>query len=132
MPATSENFAAFVGILKGLEFTLEQSSVVRVNKKCKNIELGSDSENYVTRRLFSDGTALEVSSRDLVVASYGYRSVLFALPNPSMKRPVSPVNNIVFSSYAPELAQRISNTFHKTLAAALVLVMGSWLQLPLK
>ena len=78
--ATSKPFAAFVGILKGLESTLEQSSVVRVNKKCKNIELSSDSENCVTKRFFS-----EVSSRFLVVASDVYRSVLCALPNPPVR-----------------------------------------------
>lgn len=109
-------------ILEGLESMLDQSCVVRVNKKCQTVELNSN--DYVTKIFFSDETTLEVSPRDLVVASDGYRSILCATLNPNMKRPASPVNEIVSSTFAPKLARRIGNTFHKTVCCSAGLGYG--------
>ena len=87
--------------------------MVCLNKKHRNVQLISE-ESYVTKTFFSDGKTLEVSRRDLLIASDGYRSILCATTNPNMEWQVSLVNKIVFSIYAPELAWRIDNTFHKT------------------
>lgn len=120
------------GILNALEATLEQldtmgtGRVQRVYKNCSNVLLSKDSlqRDYVRAIMFSDGSSIKVSERDLVLGCDGVHSKLCLALNKDMERPISQVNEIVTSTHAPQLVQKLGNTFHKTVCMECGLAYG--------
>lgn len=111
-------------LIRGLEETLfKQTNVcIRYDKKCISVETKDD---HVVKLLLNDGAFYEVRKNDLVVGSDGYRSVLcHAINTCTLHRPTSQVFELVTSIVAPELAEKLSGTFHKILLSSKGLAFG--------
>lgn len=112
-------------LIRGLENTLlfKQKKVsISYDKQCISVET---KDNRVVKLLLDDGTFYEVSKNDLVVGSDGYRSILCqAMNSGTLQRPKSQVFELVTSTVAPQLAAKLSGTFHKILLSSKGLAFG--------
>ncbi|CAB9526781.1 Bifunctional aspartate aminotransferase and glutamate/aspartate-prephenate aminotransferase [Seminavis robusta] len=105
-------------LIAGLEAAFQRNvpTFEQLHKRCVAVDVSAT--GFVTKITMSDKTDLCVGPEDLIVAADGVHSVLCSTLNSGMDRPVSTVNELVSSIYAPELAEQIGNTFHKTVMCA--------------
>ncbi|HRD75561.1 MAG TPA: aminotransferase class I/II-fold pyridoxal phosphate-dependent enzyme [Hyphomicrobiaceae bacterium] len=90
------------------------AGVVKLGHAVDRIEAEGE---RVSRIVLADRPSIDLGEGDIVIGAEGWRSPLCRALNPGFERPLSPVREIVTSTYLPELARQLGTTFIKTMFA---------------
>lgn len=104
--------------------SLDEQVEILFDMKCVHIQR-SDDNQYIVQLSFSNNTQFEIAQDDLVIGADGVGSLLFRAMNPTaLHRPLSRVFEVVTSTVAPSLAQKLGSCFYKVVLRRQGLAMG--------